>query len=428
MVAAILLGGFSVLFLIGVPIAISLGVATVLALMYLGTPTMELVQGAMIASDSFPFLAVPFFILAGQLMETGGLSRRLIGVAAALMGHVTGGLAMVTIMACAFFAAISGSGPATTAAIGSIMIPAMLKRGYTKEFAGAVSSSGGTLGILIPPSIPMVVYGIVGNVSITDMFLAGIIPGFLVAFAFMITAWLISRKNGFHGTGEPFSVVKFLKALNEAKAALMAPLIILGGIYGGIFTPTEAAVVAVVYGMLCGFFIYRELKLSDVPRMLMETAMITGSVMIIIGFATAFGRLMTMYQIPQMVATWMQGVTNDKFLLLMIINVFLLFVGMFMETVAQIIILTPLFMPMASKLGIDPIQLGIVFVINCELGFLTPPVGVNLFVASNIAKVSIERLSKAVIPFILALFFSVAVISYFPEISLWLPKFLKSLR
>ncbi len=428
MVAAILLGGFSVLFLIGVPIAISLGVATVLALMYLGTPTMELVQGAMIASDSFPFLAVPFFILAGQLMETGGLSRRLIGVAAALMGHVTGGLAMVTIMACAFFAAISGSGPATTAAIGSIMIPAMLKRGYTKEFAGAVSSSGGTLGILIPPSIPMVVYGIVGNVSITDMFLAGIIPGFVVAFTFMTTAWLISRKNGFHGTGEPFSVVKFLKALNEAKAALMAPLIILGGIYGGIFTPTEAAVVAVVYGMLCGFFIYRELKLSDVPRMLMETAMITGSVMIIIGFATAFGRLMTMYQIPQMVATWMQGVTNDRFLLLMIINVFLLFVGMFMETVAQIIILTPLFMPMANKLGIDPIQLGIVFVINCELGFLTPPVGVNLFVASNIAKVSIERLSKAVIPFILALFFSVAVISYFPEISLWLPKFLKSLR
>jgi C4-dicarboxylate transporter DctM subunit len=428
MVAAILLGGFSVLFLIGVPIAISLGVATVLALIYLGTPTMELVQGAMIASDSFPFLAVPFFILAGQLMETGGLSRRLIGVASSLMGHVTGGLAMVTIMACAFFAAISGSGPATTAAIGSIMIPAMLNRGYTKEFAGAVSSSGGTLGILIPPSIPMVVYGIVGNVSITDMFLAGIIPGFLVAFAFMITAWLISRKNGFHGTGEPFSFIKFLKALNEAKAALMAPLIILGGIYGGIFTPTEAAVVAVVYGMLCGFFIYRELKIADVPKMLMETAMITGSVMIIIGFATAFGRLMTMYQIPQMVATWMQGVTNDKFLLLMIINVFLLFVGMFMETVAQIIILTPLFMPMASKLGIDPIQLGIVFVINCELGFLTPPVGVNLFVASNIAKVSIERLSKAVIPFILALFVSVAVISYFPDIALWLPKYLKSIR
>ena len=428
MVAAILLGGFSVLFLIGVPIAISLGVATVLALMYLGTPTMELVQGAMIASDSFPFLAVPFFILAGQLMETGGLSRRLIGVASSLMGHVTGGLAMVTIMACAFFAAISGSGPATTAAIGSIMIPAMLKRGYTREFAGAVSSSGGTLGILIPPSIPMVVYGIVGNVSITDMFLAGIIPGFLVAFAFMVTAWLISQKNGFHGTGEPFSAMKFLKALNEAKAALMAPVIILGGIYGGIFTPTEAAVVAVVYGMLCGFFIYRELKISDVPRMLMETAMITGSVMIIIGFATAFGRLMTMYQIPQMVATWMQGVTNDKFLLLMIINVFLLFVGMFMETVAQIIILTPLFMPMASKLGIDPIQLGIVFVINCELGFLTPPVGVNLFVASNIAKVSIERLSKAVIPFIIALFVSVAVISYFPDIALWLPKYLKSIR
>jgi C4-dicarboxylate transporter DctM subunit len=427
-VALVLLGGFAVFFLLGVPIAISLGIATVATLYLLGIPTMELVQGAMIASDSFPFLAVPFFVMAGALMDTGGLSKRLIGVASALMGHVTGGLAHVTIIACAFFAAISGSGPATTAAIGALMIPAMLNREYSREFAGAVSSSGGTLGILIPPSIPMVVYGIVGNVSVTDLFLAGIIPGILVSGAFIVTAYLVSKRNGYVGSGQPFSWSGLGKALNEAKAALVAPLIILGGIYGGIFTATEAAVVAVAYGLFCGFFIYKELKISDLPRIFIETAMITGSVMIIIGFATAFGRLMTMYQIPQMIATWMQSVTTSQFILLMMINVFLLFVGMFMETIAQIIILTPLFMPIALKLGIDPIQLGIIFVINCELGFLTPPVGANLFIAANLAKTSIEKLSRAVLPFLLALFLSVAILSYFPEISTWLPKYIKSLR
>lgn len=427
-VAWILLGGFTVLFLIGVPIAISLGVATLIALMFLGIPTMELVQGAIIASDSFPFLAVPFFILAGGLMETGGLSQRLINVASACMGHITGGLAIVTVIACAFFAAISGSGPATTAAIGSIMIPAMIRRGYSWEFAGAVSSTGGTLGILIPPSIPMVIYGIVGNVSITDMFLAGIFPGIIISVIFILASYIIAKKKGYRGSGIPFSWRNLWKALYEAKAALLAPLIILGGIYGGIFTPTEAAVVAVAYGLFCGLFIYKELKLSDLPRLIIETAMITGSVMIIIGFATAFGRLMTMYQIPQIVATWMQIITESKFAMLMMFSVFLLFVGMFMETIAQIIILTPLFIPIALKLGIDPVHLGIVFVINCELGFLTPPVGANLFVASNLAKVSIEKLSKAVIPYIIALFIGVSVISYFPEIATWLPKYLKSLR
>lgn len=427
-ISLILLGGFTVFFLIGVPIAISLGIATILTLYYLGIPTMELVQGAMIASDSFPFLAVPFFVMAGALMDTGGLSKRLIGVASALMGHITGGLAHVTVIACAFFAAISGSGPATTAAIGSIMIPAMLKRNYTREFAGAVSSSGGTLGILIPPSIPMVVYGIVGNVSVTDLFLAGIIPGIMVSAAFIGTGYVIARKKGFKGSGIPFSWKALAKALNEAKAALVAPLIILGGIYGGIFTPTEAAVVAVAYGLFCGFFIYKELKVADLPRILVETAMITGTVMIIIGFATAFGRLMTMFQIPQMIATSMQAVTEDKFILLMMINVFLVFVGMFMETVATIIILTPLFMPIALKLGIDPIQLGIIFVINSELGFLTPPVGANLFIAANLAKTSIEKIAKDVIPFIIALFLCVTILSLFPEISTWLPKYLKTLK
>lgn len=427
-ISLILLGGFTVFFLMGVPIAISLGIATVLTLYYLDIPTMELVQGALIASDSFPFLAVPFFIMAGSLMDTGGLSKRLIGVASALMGHVTGGLAHVTVIACAFFAAISGSGPATTAAIGSIMIPAMLNRGYTREFAGAVSSSGGTLGILIPPSIPMVVYGIVGNVSVTDLFLAGIIPGIMVSAAFIGTSYVIAKKKGFKGSGVPFSWSALGKAINDAKAALVAPLIILGGIYGGIFTPTEAAVVAVAYGLFCGFFIYKELKVSDLPRILIETAMITGTVMIIIGFATAFGRLMTMFQIPQMIATSMQALTNDKFLLLMMINVFLLFVGMFMETVATIIILTPLFMPIALKLGIDPIQLGIIFVINSELGFLTPPVGANLFIAANLAKTSIEKIARDVIPYIITLFLCVTIISLFPEIATWLPKYLKALR
>ncbi|QNB48443.1 TRAP transporter large permease subunit [Thermanaerosceptrum fracticalcis] len=410
--------------LLGVPIAIAIGVSTMAALMAGGIPTTFLAQGAFTSVDNFPLMAVPFFILAGTLMETGGLSQRIVNVASRLMGNVTGGLAIVTVMACMFFAAISGSGPATVAAIGGIIIPSMIKRGYGRDYAGAVASSGGSLGILIPPSIPMIVYGIVGNVSISSMFIAGIIPGILVGLALMLVSYIIARKRGYTGSGEKFSLAELGKAVWEAKWALFAPILILGGIYGGIFTPTESAVVAVVYGMIVGLFIYKELTWKDLPKCFINAALTVGAVMIILGTSTAFGRLITMYQVPQAVASLIGGISQNKYVVLMLVNFLFLITGTFMETLSQVIIFTPLLLPVVTSLGVDPIHFGILLVMGAEIGFLTPPLGVNLFVATGIAKVSLEEVSKAVIPFIIALFAVIVLITFVPQIALFLPQVL----
>jgi C4-dicarboxylate transporter DctM subunit len=410
--------------LLGVPVSIAIGVATVAALIAGGIPTTFLAQGAFTAVDNFPLMAVPFFILAGTLMETGGLSQRIIIVASKLMGNVTGGLAIVTVLACMFFAAISGSGPATVAAIGSIMIPSMIKRGYGADYSAAVASSGGSLGILIPPSIPMIVYGIVGNVSISDMFIAGVIPGILVGLGLMLVAFVIAKRRGYTGSGEKFSLTELMKAVWEAKWALFAPILILGGIYGGIFTPTESAVIAVVYGMIVGLFIYKELTFKDLPRCFIDAALTVGAVMIILGTSTAFGRLITMYQVPQTVAALIQGISDNKYVVLMLVNSLFLVTGMFMETLSQVIIFTPLLLPVVTALDVDPIHFGILLVMGAEIGFLTPPVGVNLFVAMGIAKVPLEAVSKAVIPFIIALFAVIVLITFFPQLALFLPQVL----
>ncbi|MDF2547351.1 MAG: C4-dicarboxylate transporter permease [Anaerosolibacter sp.] len=424
-ISLVLFGGLTIFLLLGVPIAISIGFASLLGLIFSKMPTVYLAQGSFVAVDSFPLMAVPFFILAGNLMETGGLSKRLVRVANVLMGSYTGGLATVTVIACAFFAAISGSGPATVAAIGSIMIPAMIKKGYSKDFASAVAASGGALGILIPPSIVMVVYGVVGSVSIGDLFIAGIIPGIVISAVLIAVGYVISKKNGYSGTGEKFSFKEFVVALKDAFWALLAPVIILGGIYGGVFTPTEAAVVAVVYGFVVGAFIYKELKFDQIYNSLYKTAITVGSVMIIIGVATTFGRLMTMYQIPHKMAMFLSTISQNKYVILMLINLFLLFIGMFMETLATVIILTPLLLPVVTNLGVDPIHFGILLVVNSEIGFLTPPLGVNLFVASNISKISIEKITKAILPFIIALFAAVTLLTFVPQISTFLPRLLK---
>lgn len=427
-ISIVLFVSLAVLLIMGVPIAIALGGASLLGLLYSGMPTVFLAQGSFIAVDSFPLMAVPFFILAGNLMESGGLSKRIVKVANILMGRYTGGLATVTIAACAFFAAISGSGPATVAAIGSIMIPAMIKKGYSKGFSSAVAASGGALGILIPPSIVMVVYGVVGGVSVGDLFIAGIFPGILISSILILVGYIISKKNHFKGSGEKFELRVFLKALKDAFWALLTPVIILGGIYGGIFTPTEAAVVAVVYGFLVGKFIYKELTLKVFSESLYKTAITVGSVMIIIGVATTFGRLLTMYQIPHKMAIYLSQISQNKFLILMIINAFLLFIGMFMETLATIIILTPLLLPVVTALGVDPVHFGILLVVNSEIGFLTPPLGVNLFVASGISKISLEEITKSIIPFILALIVGITILTFIPEISTFLPQFIKAVK
>ncbi|MEW9673235.1 TRAP transporter large permease [Ammoniphilus sp. 3BR4] len=408
--------------LLGVPIAFAIGISTLITLMVGGIPIAFIAHQSFTALDSFPLMAVPYFILAGALMETGGLSKRIINVAQEAMGNITGGFGIVTILACALFAAISGSSPATVAAIGSIMIPAMVQRGYSKDFAAAVAGSGGGLGIVIPPSIPMIIYGIVGGVSIGDMFLAGFVPGFFLALLMILWIYFTSKRRGYTGTGQSFNLNRFLKAVWDAKWALFAPVLILGGIYSGIFTPTESAVIAVVYGLVVGLFIYRELSWKQIPKTLISSALVTGSVMVILGTATAFGKLVTMHQIPNMLANAMMGISDNKYVLLLLITALVLFVGTFMETLSIIIILAPLFLPVLNQLGVDPIHFGILLVVGAEIGMMTPPLGVNLFVASGISGLSIERVAKAIFPFVLVLVFGLLVMVFVPWISLVIPK------
>ncbi|MEB3103889.1 TRAP transporter large permease [Ferviditalea candida] len=421
MTAAVALGLSLIVFLfLGVPIAFSIGAATIIGLYVGGVPLDFLGQQAFTSLDSFPSMAVPFFILAGALMETGGLSRRIVNVAQSMIGQVTGGLAVVTVIASAFFAAISGSSPATVAAIGSIMIPSMVQRGYHKDFAAAVAASGGGLGIIIPPSIPMIIYGITADQSIGAMFLSGFGPGILIVILLSITVYLIAKKRNYTGSGEKTSPKKILKAIWAAKWALLSPVIILGGIYGGIFTPTESAVIAVVYGLIIGLFVYKELKWRDLPRILINSAIMTGAVLVILSTATAFGRLITMYQIPNLIGDLIISISGSKYIILSLIIVLILFVGTFMETLSIIIIFAPLFLPVVTSLGVDPIHFGIIMVVGAEIGMLTPPLGVNIFVASGISNLNLEVIAKALLPFLLAMVVALLIIAFVPQISMTL--------
>lgn len=421
MTAVYLFGSFAFLLLISVPIGISLGVASLIALLYSGAlPVEYVVQNLVTSVDSFPIMAVPFFILAGEIMGKGGVTNRLFEVANTLVGNKTGGFAMATIITCLFFAAISGSGPATVAAIGGIMIPAMVKMGYDKKFATALVAASGALGVIIPPSIPMVIYGITGGASVGDLFIAGIVPGILVALGLMLYAYIYSKRKGYHGTGVPFTFNKLGKAAWEAKWALIIPVIILGGIYGGVFTPTEAAAVAVVYGLIAGVLLYKELKLKDLPKIIADSALTTATVLIIIGTATVFGRIMTIEQIPGQVAGAMLSLSENPIIIILIITVILLIIGCFMDTLAAIIILTPLLLPIAVELGYSPVHFGIIMIVNLAIGFITPPLGVNLFVASGISGISIESLSKAVLPFFAAMLFTLFILIFIPQLTMFL--------
>ncbi|MDV2685245.1 TRAP transporter large permease [Alkalihalophilus lindianensis] len=424
MTAIVLFASFALFLFLSVPIGIALGLATLVTILYSGSIPVEfLVQGLITSVDSFPLMAVPFFILAGEIMGKGGISNRLFLFANSIVGNKTGGFAIATIITCMFFAAISGSGPATVAAIGGIMIPAMVRQGYDKKFATALVAAAGSLGVIIPPSIPMVIYGVVGSASIGDMFIAGIIPGVLVGMGLMIYAYFHSKKKGYVGSPEKTSLKNILRSAWEAKWALLIPVIILGGIYGGIFTPTEAAVIAVVYGLIAGLLLYRELKIKDLPRVFADAALTTSTVLIIVGSATAFGRLLTIEQIPNQVAEAMLAISENPIVLILLITVLLLIVGCFMDTLAAIIILTPILLPIAVNLGYDPIHFGIIMVVNLAIGFITPPLGVNLFVGSGISGLSIETLSKAIIPFFVAMLATLLLIVFIPELSLWLLQF-----
>ncbi|MEW8973558.1 MAG: TRAP transporter large permease [Tissierellaceae bacterium] len=423
--STILFVSFIIIIMLGAPIAIGLGLSSMLAI-YFGTnlPLVLIPQRMYAAADSFPLMAIPFFMLAGALMETGGISRRLINLADKLIGHLTGGLALVGILTCMFFAAISGSGPATVAAIGSIMIPSMVRAGYDESFSAAVMAIAGSIGIIIPPSIPMVTYGVVGGASIGAMFLGGFGAGILVGLSLMVMAYYISKKNGYGGRNEKFSFIEFLKALKEAFWAILMPIIILGGIYGGYFTPTEAAAIAVAYGFVIGFFVYRELKLKDLPGIFVSSAISTATVMLIIATAQVFGWILTSERVPDAIAQSFINITSSPVVFMILINLLLLVVGTFMETNAAIIILAPIFLPLVMELGIDPILFGVVMVANLAVGMVTPPLGVNLFVACGVQKITIEKISKAVLPFIIVNVLVIFILSFVPKIILFLPSVL----
>ncbi|CAK7003145.1 MAG: C4-dicarboxylate TRAP transporter large permease protein DctM [Desulfovibrio sp.] len=427
MTVGILFGCFILFLVLQVPIGIALGAASLVTIWQSGMVKVNyLAQNLTTSTDSFPLMAVPFFILAGNLMGAGGISRRLLDVAGVICRQLTGGLSLMTVVACMFFAAISGSGPATVAAIGGIMLPAMAKEGYDRGFSSGLVATAGSIGVIIPPSIPMVIFCVAsGNVSISELFIAGVIPGLLIGSMLMGWAWFVSKKNGWKSSAKPTPPREALRILNDAKWALFVPVLILGGIYGGIFTPTEAAAVAVIYGTVVGVFIYKDLSLKDLPDVVIQSGLTTATVMIIVGTATTFGRILTLERVPQMLVSMMQAFSDNPLVILLLMNVLLLFVGMFMETLAAIIILAPILLPVATAVGVDPIHFGIIMVVNLAIGFITPPVGVNLFVTCGISKVPLEDICKSIVPWLLVMFTALAFIVFFPSLSLWLPILLR---
>ncbi|MCI8572905.1 MAG: TRAP transporter large permease [Oscillibacter sp.] len=426
MAVAILFGSFILLLILRVPIGISLGMSSLLAIFTSGVvqPT-YLAQGLVTGTDSFPLMAVPFFMLAGELMATGGISRRLLNIADAFLGRKYGGLALVTIVACMFFAAISGSGPATVAAIGGLTIPSMLKQGYDRPYCSAITAAAGSIGVIIPPSIPMVMYSVATGASVGAMFLGGMIPGILIGVSLCIyTTFYCKKRNYINKEAKPFSWGNVFHALKDGIWALLVPVIILGGIYGGIFTPTEAAAVAVAYGLIVGLFVYRDLKFKDLYNIFSNAALTTATVLIILGTATTFGRILTLQRIPTMIADAFTSISDSKYVLLVLINLLLLVVGCFMETNAAIIILAPIFLPIVEAAGVDPVHFGIIMVVNLAIGFVTPPLGVNLFVACNTAGAKLEEIVKGIIPILGVMIIDLLLITYIPQLTMLLPNLL----
>lgn len=424
MTITILFVAFAILLVINVPIAVALGLATGLAVVYSDLPLTLLVQRMVVANDSFPLMAIPFFILAGAAMTYGGVSKRLVAFADSMFGWMIGGLGIVAKLTGVFFSAISGSSAATTAAIGTILFPEMEKRGYDRPFSAAIIAAAGETGIIIPPSVPLVVYGVIAGVSIGDLFLGGVTPGLLMGVTLCLLIYSISKKRGYGG--EKFKgVPNIWKSFVNASWGLAMPVIILGGIYGGIFTPTEAAVVAVAYGFFVGFFIYRDLKLSDLPKVF-ETAIIgTAVVMFIMNAAGLFSWVITREQFPAQLAAFFISLTTEPIFFLMLINVLLFVIGFFINASAAITILTPILVPIVIQLGIDPVFFGVIMATNLAIGCLTPPVGVDLFIASSISGVSIARMSRAILPFLGWLIVLQVIVTYFPSITMWLPNAMK---
>ncbi|MFT5895141.1 MAG: C4-dicarboxylate transporter DctM subunit [bacterium] len=425
----ILLVLFPLLLFVGIPIYAALGI-TGLTLSYVtDAPLVFSTQNVLNGLDKFALLAIPSFILAGNIMEKGGITEDIISIFRHAFGHIPGSLGLVTIFSCMFFAAISGSGPGTVAAIGAIMIPSMIKYGYPPEYAASVSATGGTLGVMIPPSNPLIIYGIIANVSIADLFAAGMIPGLFTAFLLAGVAYIIARRSGAVMDVDISAKRESIwRLVWQAKFALFLPLFILGGIYSGLFTPVEASVCAVVYALVISIVVYKQLTLSKLRAAFENAVRLGGALMIIVACSTLFATVITLERIPQDVVATFSGITESPTVLLLVICAMLIVIGTFMETISAIIILAPILVPLVVSYGIDPVHFGIILIVTIEIAFLTPPLGVNLFVASQIANIKFERVAVAIIPFVITLMVAMLIVIFFPQLSLWLPETLRALR
>lgn len=413
-----------VLMLIGVPVAISLGLSSALTIAFFSPDSPRSLAIKMFeTSEHTTLLAIPFFLIAGAFMTTGGVAQRLIDFANACVGHIRGGLAIGSVLACMLFAALSGSSPATVAAVGSIAIAGMVKSGYTKEFGAGIICNAGTLGILIPPSIVMVVYAAATEQSVGKMFMAGVIPGVLLGIALMVAIYIVARVKKLPAQPR-VSVKEWMGAFRRALWGLLLMVIILGGIYTGMYTPTEAAAVAAVYSMFVALFIYKDMRIREFSKVMLESGKMTVMLMFIIANAMLFAHVLTTEQIPQSIASWVSSMGFSPWMFLVIVNIVLLIAGSFMEPSAVILILAPIFFPIAMELGIDPIHLGIIMVVNMEIGLITPPVGLNLFVTSAVTGMPITNTIKAALPWLMILLVFLILITYIPVISLGLPQFL----
>jgi len=402
---------FFFLILVGVPIAYSLGLSSAfLIVFHLKLPLVLVSQQMFAAVDSFSFLAIPFFMLAGAFMSYGGVTRRLIGFAHSISGM--------------FFGAISGSSAATTAAIGSIMIDEMEKKGYDKEFTAGVVAAGGMVGIIIPPSITLVVYGVIAGVSIGDLFLGGFGPGILMGTSMCVLSYFICRKRGWGGEGT-FAVKNVIKSFFDSFWALLTPVIILGGIYGGVFTPTEAAAVASIYGLIIGFFVYKELKLKDLPKIISKAVYSTTVIMFIIATAKVFGWILTNAEIPQKIGAFVTTIAPNEYVFLIYINIILLVIGTMVNPSAAVVILTPILLPVALQFGINPVFFGVLMIVNLAIGNVTPPVGLDLFVVSAVTKISIDRIARAMLPYLIILIIDLIIVTYVPGIIMLIPTLLR---
>ena len=428
MEALVLFGSFFVLLLLMVPIGYAIGIATLIAILVAGDGTIPLLmitQKSITGVDSFPLMAIPFFMLAGNLMSGGGIAKRLINFFDSFMGLITGGLSMVTTVTCMFFAAISGSAVATTSAVGSFMIPEMRKRGYDDGFSASIAAAAGTIGVIIPPSVPFVIYGVATGTSITDLFKAGIIPGLGMGVALMITCYILCKKYGFQVNTKgdrKLDLRHVWRTFKESFWAILSPVIILGGIYSGYFTPTEAAVVGVVYSFIVGRFIYKELDNAAAYEALRKTIVVNGSTTFMVGLSSAFAAYLSLAGIPRQIANALLQITDNKFLLLLLINIFLLVVGCLVDNIPATIILAPILLPVVKSLGMSPITFGIMLTMNLAIGFCTPPYGIDLFVAQKISGVKMGQMLKYMWWFILALLSVLLLTTYWAPFTMFLLK------